>query len=222
MSTTPTSSRECIGCHSVRSSGLLEGRTKSYRTCSICRTRQSPQLHPPMTMWNMSEVPHDFVDPDEPGEDGICLNVDIAMDEHLQGLTDEEIKELLETVRSLDGVEYFWKHAGNPELPFKVVCSQDREGKHVDESRLQRRYQRTTEFHCKGKVRGFIDRTSNGIQLIVSHQMNHPQPATLEASMIRTVPMTQEIKEFIQTQISMDNLNSIGLYEMCSLDLDLL
>ncbi|CAO3599558.1 unnamed protein product [Absidia cylindrospora] len=43
--------------------------------------------------------------------------------------------------------------------------------------------------------------------------MNHPQPATLETSIIRTVPMTQEIKEFIQTQISMDNLNSIGLYE---------
>lgn len=31
--------------------------------------------------------------------------------------------------------------------------------------------------------------------------------------MIRPAPMSQEIKDFIQGEISIDNLNSVGLYE---------
>lgn len=130
---TPTNTQLCNGCRQHRPLNWFEGRTRAYRSCHQCRNRQTPILRPPEHLLRLSEISHEFLETDQRGEDGVCLNADILLDDGLRLLSDEQIKVfLLDKVQLLDGYEYFWKHAGTPQLRFGVafeaVCSQDREG----------------------------------------------------------------------------------------------
>jgi hypothetical protein len=233
---TPTH-RYCRGCKLEQLLALFEGNRRQYKTCFVCRNRQTPVLAPPQQLLRLSDITSEFLELNERGDDGVCLDVDVLLDDNLRSLTDEQVKEfILDNVKLLDGYEYFWKHTGNPELQFGVtfeaVCSQDTKGKlckkglkvtdslqhyivcqHVDESRLQRRYQRTEPFDCQGKVTGFINRRHNWIHITVTHLLDHPTPANMELRMLRASPMPQSIKDFIESEVNIDDLNAVGLYE---------
>jgi hypothetical protein len=113
---------------------LFEGSERYFRTCFYCRNRQTPVLTPPQHLLAWSEFNNEFLEPEQRGDVGICLDVDILLDKNLRILTDDQVKEfILDKVQLLDGYEYFWKHHGVPKLKFaatfEAVCSQDTNGK---------------------------------------------------------------------------------------------
>lgn len=85
--------------------------------------------------------------------------------------------------------------------------------RHIDESRLTRRYQRTQEYDCRGKIQGFINRRHNWIQLNVYHHMNHPTPAAAERRMVRSTPISDDVRRFIASRLHLYDLNATGLWE---------
>ncbi|SAL97787.1 hypothetical protein, partial, partial [Absidia glauca] len=217
--TTPTpTTRFCSGCKVEKNVASFRGSTRLYKTCDLCRFRQTPQP-PPATMITLSEIANEFLEAHQVGDDGIWLSADIEMDERMQDLNDNDVRDLiLEELRQIDGYEYLWKYTGAPSLSFRVafeaICSQDRQGcRHIAESRLTRRYVRTDEYDCHGKVHGFINRQHNWIRLEVFHHISHPTPATNESTRMTTVPVTDEIKAFIAERINLHGPNCVGLYE---------
>ncbi|SAM02978.1 hypothetical protein [Absidia glauca] len=208
----------CKGCKTWRSSDLFVGVHESFRTCDVCRFRQTEEVTPPRTLIMLSELPHYFLDPKEV-DDGVYLTADIYLDQRLRDMSNEQILQvILDKVQLLDHYEYYWKYSGKTQLRhcegFAAVCSQDKEvAHHVDVSVLRRRYQRMESFACKGKVYGFINRKYNWVNLNVVHLLDHERPEVLEATMIRATPMPQAIKSFICAQIDIHDLNAVNLYE---------
>ncbi|SAM04533.1 hypothetical protein [Absidia glauca] len=195
--------RFCSGCKVEKNVASFRGFTRLYKTCDLCRFRQTPQP-PPATMITLSEIANEFLEAHQVGGNGMWLFADIEMDERMQDLNGNDVRDLiLEELRQIDGYEYLWKYTDAPALSFRVafeaICSQDSQGcRHIAESRLTRRYVFTDEYDCHGKV---------------SHHISHPTPATNESTRMTTVPVTDEIKAFIAERINLHGPNCVGLYD---------
>jgi hypothetical protein len=184
------------------------------------------------------EICNEFPDRDELGAEGLHLELDVHLSLDYREHTDEDaIKLLIDHIEGCDGYRYYLIHIGQPSrawcVHFEAVCCQDTTGKmckgvyrtvdtksfclsigsrHIENSQLQRRYQRIQDYPCKGRVHGFINRRHDWIYLDISHADCHPRPDDINDT-IPVAPIPTEVKRFIASQITPRRLTSSDLYE---------
>ncbi|KAI8329625.1 hypothetical protein BC941DRAFT_194272 [Chlamydoabsidia padenii] len=190
----------CSSCHTYRHPDMFVGRTRSYRTCSHCRHRQTPPTIAPLleNMIVLSELPlgGEFL------YEGTAtyFEADVFMDEHLLDLGyDEIVTEILETVELKTGYQHYRQRIGDTALSSSIVffakyIQRSDVRQTLDPATCRRHVVSLPTYNCKGEIKGHIRKDQNWIHLQITHHVNHAPQQT------RRVFLTDEEPEFITSR----------------------
>ncbi|KAI9248792.1 hypothetical protein BDA99DRAFT_542367 [Phascolomyces articulosus] len=191
--TTLANTRLCKKCKCHRAIEMFAGNTREYRTCVICRNRESDVDKPVPEEWLISFEEALLLAPSRYDDDEnintahgerafieYTLDVYIHLDYELLELDEETILTRIRTrIEGRDGYHYYQEVTPSPALKFArsfcCRCSQDydvqRQVLNVDRRRLDSRME---TYLCGGHIQGMVDKRNRYAHINVEHSTGHP------------------------------------------------
>ncbi|KAI9319954.1 hypothetical protein BX666DRAFT_1349732 [Dichotomocladium elegans] len=181
----------CKGCKSLKPLRLFAGRKRCFKTCEICRRRQTKHHGSDGQEREMDAITLDeltkVLECCAPGES--ChyrFRGNILIDNKLAQLNNEAIATaLVSAVGQCDGYLFYMKRLTDPVLKmapsFNAICSQSCSAQQqVPDEGRKRKCSRMETFECRGRIAGSIDRAAGIVRLSIDHAIAHPPPETLD------------------------------------------
>lgn len=174
----------CTGCRLDRHPSMFTGRTRNYRTCSVCRYRQTVPTMAPVfdEMVFLSDLP---IDPTffSQGTENV-IEMDIFLNDELANLDDGAlVKDIFDAVEQQTGYRHYRQRIGEPILSQSIIfygtCMQRSENhQQLDPTQRIRQVVSMPTYDCRGEIKGQIRRDQNWIHLTIEHHMNHEAQPT--------------------------------------------
>ncbi|KAI9490493.1 hypothetical protein BDB00DRAFT_551564, partial [Zychaea mexicana] len=172
---------------------LFVGKTRNYKTCRLCRERQSDvgKPIPDQLLVTMEEVEAmipsrtDLPSANDTLE-GYSLDVYVQLDEQLSTMADQELTAaIVGRIQAIDGYNYYHVSRTEPGKKFSWSflhkCSQDFDVQHqVPDGDRLRLHTRMETFLCGGYIKGLVDKPNGYFYLHVEHTHAH-QTAPIQA-----------------------------------------
>ncbi|KAG1553059.1 hypothetical protein G6F46_002985 [Rhizopus delemar] len=211
--------KECGGRRTSRPLTNFESgdSNKPFKTCEICRHRQTPVLIDQDAITDREEFPSLYPNIDVIEFDGAehqfatlkyegyirCEELaDLAENDTIENIEGFKLiaKDHVSLVELCDGYAFYLKDIGTPELQRKVkfstYCTQDN------------RIQRMDTYECNGTIHGVIDLINKCVHLKIEHNNidRHPPPPAVEH---HNVEINNLVRSFIRSRVRTRDVTAI-------------